>query len=92
MERGRLVALLAVLAITTGIVGITANTPQVKQAWFAARTIKSVMDVPIILGGPHSRAQQPRRGDCRLPAGERRNAQGRMTHDSHKSALLRLSR
>jgi radical SAM superfamily enzyme YgiQ (UPF0313 family) len=35
------------------IVGITSNTPQVKQGWFAARTIKSVLDVPIVQGGPH---------------------------------------
>lgn len=35
------------------IVGITANTPQVKQAWRTAREIKSVMDVPVIIGGPH---------------------------------------
>jgi radical SAM superfamily enzyme YgiQ (UPF0313 family) len=35
------------------IVGITANTPQVKQAWRAAQEIKAVIDVPIVLGGPH---------------------------------------
>lgn len=35
------------------IVGITSNTPQVKQGWFAARTIKAVLDVPIVQGGPH---------------------------------------
>jgi len=35
------------------IVGITSNTPQVKQGWYAARMIKSVMDVPIVQGGPH---------------------------------------
>ncbi|RME59182.1 MAG: radical SAM protein [Caldilineae bacterium] len=35
------------------IVGITANTPQVKQAWRTARAIKEVHDVPIVLGGPH---------------------------------------
>jgi radical SAM superfamily enzyme YgiQ (UPF0313 family) len=35
------------------IVGITSNTPQVKQGWFAARTIKSVLDVVIVQGGPH---------------------------------------
>jgi anaerobic magnesium-protoporphyrin IX monomethyl ester cyclase len=35
------------------IVGITANTPQVKQAWRTARTIKEVYDCPIVLGGPH---------------------------------------
>ncbi|MBI5650137.1 MAG: cobalamin B12-binding domain-containing protein, partial [Chloroflexi bacterium] len=35
------------------IVGITSNTPQVKQGWHAAREIKSVLDVPIVQGGPH---------------------------------------
>ncbi len=35
------------------IVGITANTPQVKQAWRTARGIKEVHDCPIVLGGPH---------------------------------------
>lgn len=35
------------------IVGITSNTPQVKQGWYAARQIKSVLDVPIVQGGPH---------------------------------------
>ncbi|TMC57825.1 MAG: hypothetical protein E6J26_05770, partial [Chloroflexi bacterium] len=35
------------------LVGITANTPQVKQAWRTAEAIKEVWDVPIVLGGPH---------------------------------------
>ncbi|MEZ4870135.1 MAG: radical SAM protein [Caldilineaceae bacterium] len=35
------------------IVGITANTPQVKQAWRTARDIREVHDCPIVLGGPH---------------------------------------
>lgn len=35
------------------IVGITANTPQVKSAWRTAQAIKSVKDIPIVLGGPH---------------------------------------
>ena len=35
------------------VVGITANTPQVKQAWRTAQAIKSVKDVPIVIGGPH---------------------------------------
>ncbi len=35
------------------IVGITANTPQVKQAWRAAKAIKEVHDCLIVLGGPH---------------------------------------
>ncbi|MEM7349007.1 MAG: radical SAM protein, partial [Chloroflexota bacterium] len=35
------------------IVGITANTPQVKSAWRTAQAIKSVKDIPIVVGGPH---------------------------------------
>ncbi len=35
------------------VVGITANTPQVMQAWRTAERIKAVHDVPIVLGGPH---------------------------------------
>jgi radical SAM superfamily enzyme YgiQ (UPF0313 family) len=35
------------------LVGITANTPQVKQAWRTAAAIKQQMDIPIVLGGPH---------------------------------------
>ena len=35
------------------IVGITSNTPQVKQGWHAAREIKSVLDALIVQGGPH---------------------------------------
>ena len=35
------------------VVGITANTPQVKQAWRTAQAIKSVRNVPVVLGGPH---------------------------------------
>jgi len=35
------------------IVGITANTPQVKQAWRTAKQIKEVHDCPVVLGGPH---------------------------------------
>ncbi|MGD9148419.1 MAG: radical SAM protein, partial [Anaerolineae bacterium] len=35
------------------LVGITANTPQVKQAWRTAEAIKKVADVPVVLGGPH---------------------------------------
>ncbi len=35
------------------IVGITANTPQVMQAWRTAKRIKAIHDVPIVLGGPH---------------------------------------
>ncbi|HNS49632.1 MAG TPA: radical SAM protein [Anaerolineae bacterium] len=35
------------------IVGITANTPQVKQAWRSALAIGEVIDVPVVLGGPH---------------------------------------
>jgi radical SAM superfamily enzyme YgiQ (UPF0313 family) len=35
------------------LIGITANTPQVKQAWRAAKAIKEVWDVPVVMGGPH---------------------------------------
>jgi radical SAM superfamily enzyme YgiQ (UPF0313 family) len=35
------------------LVGITANTPQVKQAWRTARAIKDVHDCLVVLGGPH---------------------------------------
>ncbi|MBN1220509.1 MAG: radical SAM protein [Anaerolineae bacterium] len=35
------------------LVGITANTPQVKSAWRTAQAIKSAKDVPVVLGGPH---------------------------------------
>jgi anaerobic magnesium-protoporphyrin IX monomethyl ester cyclase len=35
------------------IVGITANTPQVKQAWRTAAAIRGVADIPVVLGGPH---------------------------------------
>jgi len=35
------------------LVGITTNTPQVKQAWRTAATIKQELDIPIGLGGPH---------------------------------------
>lgn len=35
------------------VVGITANTPQVKQAWRHAAQIKETYDVPIVIGGPH---------------------------------------
>ncbi len=35
------------------LVGITANTPQVKSAWRTAQAIKAVKDIPVVLGGPH---------------------------------------
>ncbi len=35
------------------VVGITANTPQVKSAWRTAAAVKSVKDIPVVLGGPH---------------------------------------
>jgi radical SAM superfamily enzyme YgiQ (UPF0313 family) len=38
------------------IVGISSNTPQVKQAWLAARTVKAVADIPVVIGGPHPSA------------------------------------
>jgi anaerobic magnesium-protoporphyrin IX monomethyl ester cyclase len=43
----------AVRRFQPDVVGITANTPQVKQAWRTAQAIKSVKDIPIVLGGPH---------------------------------------
>jgi anaerobic magnesium-protoporphyrin IX monomethyl ester cyclase len=48
----------AVRRFQPDVVGITANTPQVKQAWRTAQAIKGVKDIPIVLGGPHRR---PRR-------------------------------
>ena len=36
------------------IVGITANTPQVRHAWGAAQEVKAVLPhVPVVIGGPH---------------------------------------
>jgi radical SAM superfamily enzyme YgiQ (UPF0313 family) len=35
------------------IVGITANTTQITAAWRDAAVVKSVSDVPVVLGGPH---------------------------------------
>lgn len=36
------------------IVGITSNTPQVKQGWLAARQVKSVLpNAVVVQGGPH---------------------------------------
>jgi radical SAM superfamily enzyme YgiQ (UPF0313 family) len=43
----------AVRRFSPDIVGITANTPQVKSAWRTAQAVKSVKDIPIVLGGPH---------------------------------------
>jgi len=43
----------AVRRFQPDVVGITANTPQVKQAWRTAQAIKNVKDVPIVIGGPH---------------------------------------
>jgi anaerobic magnesium-protoporphyrin IX monomethyl ester cyclase len=43
----------AVQRFQPGIVGITANTPQVKSAWRTSQAIKSVKDIPVVLGGPH---------------------------------------
>jgi len=42
-----------VRAYQPDIVGITSNTPQVKQGWYAAREIKAIADIPIVQGGPH---------------------------------------
>ncbi len=35
------------------LVGITANTPQVMQAWRTSAVVKQELDVPVVLGGPH---------------------------------------
>ncbi len=43
----------AVRRFNPDLVGITANTPQVKSAWRTAKAVKSVKDVPVVLGGPH---------------------------------------
>ncbi len=43
----------AIARLNPDLVGITTNTPQVKSAWRTARAIKSVKDVPVVLGGPH---------------------------------------
>jgi radical SAM superfamily enzyme YgiQ (UPF0313 family) len=35
------------------LVGITANTIQIRSAWEAAGEVKAVREVPVVLGGPH---------------------------------------
>ncbi len=35
------------------VVGITANTTQIMSAWRDAGLVKSLRDVPVVLGGPH---------------------------------------
>lgn len=35
------------------IVGITANTMQIKSAWRAGAEVKAWRDIPVVLGGPH---------------------------------------
>jgi len=35
------------------LVGITANTIQIKSAWRDAAAVKSLSDIPVVLGGPH---------------------------------------
>jgi len=35
------------------LIGITANTIQIKAAWRVAQEIKAQIDLPIVLGGPH---------------------------------------
>jgi anaerobic magnesium-protoporphyrin IX monomethyl ester cyclase len=35
------------------VVGITANTTQITAAWRDAALVKSLCDVPVVLGGPH---------------------------------------
>src|SRR5919204_2654335 len=42
-----------ILRFKPDLVGITANTPQVKQAWRTAEAIKEVWNVPVVIGGPH---------------------------------------
>jgi anaerobic magnesium-protoporphyrin IX monomethyl ester cyclase len=42
-----------VRAFQPDLVGITANTPQVRQAWRTAAAVKATADVPVVLGGPH---------------------------------------
>ncbi|MGC8838384.1 MAG: B12-binding domain-containing radical SAM protein [Anaerolineae bacterium] len=42
-----------VAAFQPHVVGITANTTQIKSAWAAAQQVKAVADVPVVLGGPH---------------------------------------
>ncbi len=44
----------AVEKFQPGLVGITAMTPVIKEAIEAARTVKSVTNVPILIGGPHA--------------------------------------
>jgi anaerobic magnesium-protoporphyrin IX monomethyl ester cyclase len=43
----------AVRRFKPDVVGITANTPQVKSAWRTAEAVKSVADIPVVIGGPH---------------------------------------
>lgn len=35
------------------LIGITANTIQIRSAWRLAEELKNVVDAPIVLGGPH---------------------------------------
>jgi len=42
-----------VAAFQPHLVGITANTIQIKPAWAAAREVKEALDVPVVLGGSH---------------------------------------
>jgi anaerobic magnesium-protoporphyrin IX monomethyl ester cyclase len=35
------------------LVGITANTTQIMSAWRDAKLVKSLVDAPVVLGGPH---------------------------------------
>ena len=44
------------------VVGITSNTPQVKQGWLAARQVKSVSpETVVVQGGPHVSALPKKR-------------------------------
>jgi anaerobic magnesium-protoporphyrin IX monomethyl ester cyclase len=38
---------------TPDVVGLTANTPQVKAAWAVAEKLKRIHPCPIMIGGPH---------------------------------------
>lgn len=43
----------AARAFAPDVIGITANTTQIVAAWRDAGMLKGVLDVPIVLGGPH---------------------------------------
>ena len=48
------------------IVGITANTPQVKEAWRTAQKVKATLPgTPVVIGGPHPSAFRRKRSTPR---------------------------